>query len=506
MADAIMYDHRLVGASDIVYAAENRLVVASRIQRKLVTVGPRQSDTSPYGPFEVTGYSTEQVHEPVKLAYDATYIYALGVDVFMRFTNATTPVIQVTVPLACAHPNWLIVNGSYIMAPYSTGGVQVLNTSGVQVGLYYAGIIRASFAAFDGVRYLYVIDDTNGKGFVLDVDGDAMELIAKFNASNCRGIRGGFLDGDDLVIATQHRVITFDVSDPEVPVHDDATVVDADITGIVSLGSGDYWVTTREYYSPQNSAFAIGSTTGVNTDAGLYILHSKTGAISGPEIEPSVVISAGPDQSLPLDTVQLDGSASGPGVGDFTFEWTQIGGPVGATFDDDTILDPEVTLPSHGSFTFRLTATDGDITLTDDVSIVATDIETKDIVTDVLDGTHYVTIPYPVTFTLEEEPATGNTHTVVFEAPAGASIHGEDTFEFTSENWDTEQTVYVICDYPADTMTFPYEVTSIEGSPVNGSFQVVFTDVSAPHFMPYVDLIYVMDMTLVPEFTYIDKV
>lgn len=58
---------------------------------------------------------------------------------------------------------------------------------------------------------------------------------------------------------------------------------------------------------------------------------------------------------------------------DVTYLWTKVSGPGTVTFDDDTILNAEVTISSAGVYVLRLTATSGCQALSDDVTITVLD-------------------------------------------------------------------------------------------------------------------------------------
>ncbi len=94
------------------------------------------------------------------------------------------------------------------------------------------------------------------------------------------------------------------------------------------------------------------------------------GLLSSENLAPTV--DAGPDQEASETTIQLGGSAFDDGRPDgvLTTAWTQVSGPVAATFADAAAADTQVTLPAEGTYVLRLTASDGALSASDDVSIV----------------------------------------------------------------------------------------------------------------------------------------
>src|ERR1700719_2395648 len=82
----------------------------------------------------------------------------------------------------------------------------------------------------------------------------------------------------------------------------------------------------------------------------------------GQEVD-QITVNAGPDQTitLPNNTATLNGSASG-GVGlPFTYTWSEVNGPAGATvsFADPSNPQTTATFSTGGVYTLQLTATDG---------------------------------------------------------------------------------------------------------------------------------------------------
>lgn len=86
-------------------------------------------------------------------------------------------------------------------------------------------------------------------------------------------------------------------------------------------------------------------------------------------------VDAGPDQSLslPVLSATLNGSVSDDGLPDppaFTSTlWTQVSGPNGVLFEDETAVDTTATFPGAGDYVLRLTADDSFFSVSDDVIV-----------------------------------------------------------------------------------------------------------------------------------------
>ncbi|HET9315695.1 MAG TPA: FG-GAP-like repeat-containing protein, partial [Vicinamibacteria bacterium] len=86
------------------------------------------------------------------------------------------------------------------------------------------------------------------------------------------------------------------------------------------------------------------------------------------------VVSAGPDQVVPVGPATLDGTVTDDGrplPPALSVLWTQVSGPAPATFADAGSVDTSVTLPAAGIYVLRLTASDGELSRSDDVTIEA---------------------------------------------------------------------------------------------------------------------------------------
>ncbi|MFL5772649.1 MAG: PKD domain-containing protein, partial [Flavisolibacter sp.] len=88
---------------------------------------------------------------------------------------------------------------------------------------------------------------------------------------------------------------------------------------------------------------------------------------------PAPVVNAGTDESItvPVNSVQLNGSASDANGFIFSYSWTKISGPTSFSFDNTAVNNPVISNLVEGSYTFRLTAFDNQgASSFDDVMVV----------------------------------------------------------------------------------------------------------------------------------------
>lgn len=106
-----------------------------------------------------------------------------------------------------------------------------------------------------------------------------------------------------------------------------------------------------------------------STLPGRYIFQVRGGNVLG-----ALNVNAGPDQTLGpgVTTATLAGSASDPGGGTVTVQWSVLRGPSNVTFSNPNILNPTVTIPTGETSVLQLTATsvaDPSITAADTMTI-----------------------------------------------------------------------------------------------------------------------------------------
>src|SRR5207248_2804771 len=85
------------------------------------------------------------------------------------------------------------------------------------------------------------------------------------------------------------------------------------------------------------------------------------------------VVDAGPDQTVPIPSATLNGSASDDGLpnppGALTYTWSAVAGPGTVSFADASATNTTASLSQSGVYTLRLTAYDGAASSSDDVVI-----------------------------------------------------------------------------------------------------------------------------------------
>lgn len=119
------------------------------------------------------------------------------------------------------------------------------------------------------------------------------------------------------------------------------------------------------------------------------------------------VVSAGSDQTVTLPAgAQLSGTATDDGLpnppGQMTFNWSQVSGPMPATFALPTQLNTAVAFPAPGTYVFRITANDGALAVSATMQVVVNPA------------------PAPV----NQPPVVGAGANQVVTLPAAANLHG----------------------------------------------------------------------------------
>ena len=103
----------------------------------------------------------------------------------------------------------------------------------------------------------------------------------------------------------------------------------------------------------------------LNTPYWAWVHHLELPANMPPEVD------AGPDQSPPARSADLDATVTDDGFTSVTTVWSMVSGPGLASFDDPTAVDTTVVFSAAGAYVLRLTADDGAGPVTDDVEITA---------------------------------------------------------------------------------------------------------------------------------------
>ena len=85
------------------------------------------------------------------------------------------------------------------------------------------------------------------------------------------------------------------------------------------------------------------------------------------------MVDAGPDQTVPIPSATLNGSASDDGLpnppGALTYTWSVVTGPGTVSFADASATNTTASFSGSGVYTLRLTAYDGAASSSDDVVI-----------------------------------------------------------------------------------------------------------------------------------------
>jgi len=104
----------------------------------------------------------------------------------------------------------------------------------------------------------------------------------------------------------------------------------------------------------------------------------------GPPVNRPPSVDAGPDSSVFLPAAaSLDGTVTDDGLPDppatVTTTWSQPSGPGTASFGDASAVDTTASFDQPGTYVLRLTASDGELTASADVTVVATDASTQQV-------------------------------------------------------------------------------------------------------------------------------
>ena len=134
---------------------------------------------------------------------------------------------------------------------------------------------------------------------------------------------------------------------------------------------------------PGTVSFADASapnTTASFSQSGVYTLRLTAfdGAASSSDdvvvtVNQAPVVDAGPDQTVPIPSATLNGSASDDGLpnppGTLTYTWSTVNGPGTVSFADASAPNTTASFSQSGVYTLRLTAFDGAASSSDDVVV-----------------------------------------------------------------------------------------------------------------------------------------
>lgn len=202
----------------------------------------------------------------------------------------------------------------------------------------------------------------------------------------CGGSGGGSNSAKEPPVNQAPTVLAGD--DQSITLPDNTVVLTANIKG-----NGSYSVLWTQVSGPVNTTFSAQSSSSTNAEfskPGLYTLRVTANdseftvtdevkiTVSDIQNQAPVVV-AGDDQiiTLPVDTTNLDATVTDNDNDNYTVLWTQVSGPVGVTFADDTTVDTSVVFPESGTYTLRLTADDDEFVVNDEVTITVNNVVNK---------------------------------------------------------------------------------------------------------------------------------
>jgi hypothetical protein len=128
-------------------------------------------------------------------------------------------------------------------------------------------------------------------------------------------------------------------------------------------------------YTGTNNPASI-TMSGPITEAGAFTQNTTPTPTATPTPTPqnaAPVVDAGPDQTVPIPSATLNGSASDDGLpnppGALTYTWSAVTGPGTVSFADASATDTTASFSQSGVYTLRLTADDGAASSIDDVVV-----------------------------------------------------------------------------------------------------------------------------------------
>jgi len=138
---------------------------------------------------------------------------------------------------------------------------------------------------------------------------------------------------------------------------------------VPNTGAYQTWQTTTATITLQAGAQTIRLQSSAQPAWNINWLELTAGGTIGNQ---PPTVSAGADKTitLPVNSVQLSGSASDADGTIASYSWTKVSGPAGSSFSSATSASTTVNGLVQGSYTFRLTATDnGGASSSDDVMV-----------------------------------------------------------------------------------------------------------------------------------------
>lgn len=234
-------------ASPIVFCADYR--------RKLVS-----TFTNASGSLKWQSDGVVQSVGPQVVFSDGTFMHAIGTNLWLRINSSN--VIQASgTPPRISNPLWgFAASASVLVVPYNSVGVQTMNaTTGAIIGVL-PDLTSKITLAVGGGGYIYCFNEDRATMTVLSVDASGNLALAsntRTSVPNGHIIRGALVDGTTLVVATDHRVLTFSLTDPTAPAFVSSTTIPQTIRGLTMIVTGRYWLATDETVPAQQQYFNL---------------------------------------------------------------------------------------------------------------------------------------------------------------------------------------------------------------------------------------------------------
>lgn len=365
----IFQDGRLRGAIALCEVSSTRIAVAA-CEARLVTMVSRVHQCAVVGSRALDA-------EPRAVAFIASKLWALRDDgVLTRLAATDALTVEADLDLRAINATWLTSYNSHVIAPAGPCGIATISAASAILDQHDDVLDDVAFAVASAAGYLYAFDSLGGGAVLTVSSAGVMRIVTRFDATDCQGVLGGFIDGTDLVLAVAQgaAVVTFDISDPAEPVRSARETTASSIL-LNILADVDRTPLTDEFRADLGLAQWWPTHAGlVLTDATIALVHRRAGRMTAtPTEDLSPTVDAGPDQAIGILTGVLAGSASDPDAGPspLTTLWTQISGTAGVTFGNATSPTSTFTLPGLATYVLRLTATDGVTTVWDEMTITA---------------------------------------------------------------------------------------------------------------------------------------